>query len=164
MARYERTHLVLAVVQTVALVAGLIVALCIGITQNKINGELLNLNFVPSVEVTYVSHDVHVTNKGKENIWMLGGRLDGVVDDDSKLVVLIAPGGFYFIPGDRFEKYLHQRVGEDGSTVVMWEMDIRAANGMQYIVTTRFVVTMSKGVPDVRTQTTSIVPSAINRN
>jgi hypothetical protein len=160
MPRFERTHLVLKFIQTFALVAALVVALCIGRTQNKINRDLLELNYLPSVEVTYVNREVHIANKGKENIWVLGGRIDGVADDLATNGVLISPGGFYFIPGDKLENYLRRRVGGDGSTKATWEFDLRAGNGVKYTVTTLFIGTITKDVPDIRTQTVSIVRTA----
>ena len=155
--RYERIQVGFTVAQTVVYVATLIAAIYIGISQNRINQNLLDLNFLPSVEIAYSDHRMQIYNKGKENIWFFGSVFNGTSEraTDGRL---ISPGGFYYILGDRFEPYLKTIVGADGETRIPFDLLVKAANGKNYTVKNTLFIQVVKGVPAVHTQTLSITP------
>lgn len=132
LARFERWQVGFAIAQTIIGVLTITAAVYIGLQQNAINHKLYDLNFNPSLEITYENGRLNVANKGKENIWLCGTKLANKPPGLEAEGRLITPGGFYYILGDRLEQVLTTMRGASNEVRVPCDVFIQAANGRKY--------------------------------
>jgi hypothetical protein len=99
--KFEKCQLKIGIFQTAILTVTLICAVYIGVKQNSINQSLLNLNYVPSIMITYENNRINFKNMGSQNIWLWGKKVGSRKPLIEEKPVLLTLGGLYFIDGKK---------------------------------------------------------------
>jgi hypothetical protein len=157
MRRFEKFQIVFLALQTAIFLASLVAAVWIGVRQNQINGQLLDLNFRLSLEITYDKGRLNVFNKGRENVWLWGSQFGDYPMDIGETARLIVPGGHYYILTDRLQAIMHKRIGTNTDSFFPWNIFIATENGRRYIAKTLLLVKIVGGEMTVHTQTLGFV-------
>jgi hypothetical protein len=159
---------VLRGVEILALIATLFTAIIIGIRQNDINQNLVDLNFFPSVEVVYDNNQIRILNHGEKDVFIGPmvfydkfenvGKIN-VRDEDIRL---ITPNGFYYFSIElldtTIDKY-EKEIGRNGDAVIPFDVFLKSFEGKKYIVKNLLYIIFKDDAPDIRTQTLSIIKS-----
>jgi hypothetical protein len=157
--RFEKLQLAVAVTQTLVFLATLLAAVWIGMRQNQINKQLLDLNFRLSLEIAYDKGHLNIYNKGKENVWIWGSQFaDKPVRIDAS-ARLIVPGGSYYLLTDRLQNLMQKQLGADGAGYFPWNIFVATENGKKYTAQILLLVKMVGGEMTVHTQTVGFVES-----
>jgi len=160
-AHRERASLIVSIVAVVIALGSALFSLLqtrVSMRALAINEQLLELNYLPSVEVTYSDHRINTVNKGKTNLLIWGDRLSDqqpVMEKDPRLVT---PGGSYYILAETFEREVMQKFPDGSDTFVPFEVYIQTENTKKYMVKAQLLVKMKSGVPEIHCQTLSISP------
>jgi hypothetical protein len=157
---FEKSQIRIMRVQTLVLFLTLIAAVYIGLKQTSINEQLLNLNYYPSMEVAYTTsnHRLQMYNKSRQNIWIWGTQLDNTIPANIKgHGRLVTPGGSYYIIGDRLEKLVLKKVGDNGETYLPFNVFIETANKMRYTVQNQLFCQVKDSKVEIHSQTLAIV-------
>jgi len=157
MTKFERWQIVVGCIQTTLLMFTLISAIYIGFRQTQINENLLNLNFIPSVEIAYSNGRLQIYNKGMQNIWFWGTKFDDESPTIEKDPRLITPGGFYYIFGDRLERRIKSKIGEDGEIRFPFELFLESSNKIRYIIRNQLFCIAKKGQIYINSQTLALI-------
>ncbi len=130
MDKFEKWQVIISISQTIILFFTLVSAIYIGVTQNHINENLLNLNYFPSIEVAYTPKKkrLQIYNKGNSNIWLWGTKYMDTKPNIKDKPVLITPNGSYYILAEKFESIVKTQVGKDGETFVPFDLFIEDSN------------------------------------
>lgn len=134
-------------------------ALYIGLKQNEINQNLLDLNYSVSVEVAYVDKQVQIHNKGQTNILLWGNKIG---DRQKRLEAeprYIVPGGFYYILADQWESGLVKTLAQNLESRIPFEVYVESENKRKYIVKGIFFVKIIKGGLEIHSQTLAVAKS-----
>jgi hypothetical protein len=109
MNKFEKWQVGISISQTVLLFFTLVSAIYIGVKQNNINENLLNLNYFPSVEVAYTPENkrIQIYNKGNSNVWLWGTKYMNTKPNIKDKPVLITPNGSYHILAEKFESLIN---------------------------------------------------------
>jgi hypothetical protein len=107
------------------------IALFIGATQDRINEQLLNLNFEPSMTTLYVDKQLEVYDDGKANISRLRTKSGEATDEN---VIVVAPAQYAKLASENIEQTFGKVLPNDGYMKIPLELTIRAANGKDYVV------------------------------
>jgi len=138
--------------QTIILAATLFFAICIGVKQNEINENLLNLNYFPEVGVTYEqqSDQVRVHNGGKTGIWVYG--IGNIPPDPMKLPQLlptyVSPGGSCLVAnaeGQGYSKQIVAVIGNYGKAPITFNVFIEGKDHKKYTVKGIFYCEVTNG-------------------
>jgi hypothetical protein len=158
LSRFERRQVILGTLQTIILAIGTYAAVRIGITQTAINQKLYDMNFNVATEVTYDSNEkkLNVFNKGRENIWLWGNKLDSGPKSIEKEGRLITPGGFYYVLAASMEKEVLEKVGTNGELRVPFDVYLKDGLQRPYIAKVILFIQVAEGKLAVHTQTVSI--------
>jgi hypothetical protein len=159
MTRFEKTQAAISSVQTGILFLTLTAAVWIGWKQDQINENLLDLNYVPEVTITYGAKQINILNGGKTSVTLWGNKLDNEPKDFEGPPRIIAPGAFYYIPAGKFEQEVVAKLGPHGQAFVPFDVYIETENHRKYTVKGLFLCKTVKGSLSVRAQTLSIMAS-----
>lgn len=116
------------------------------------------MNFNVATEVTYDSNEkkLNVFNKGRENIWLWGNKLDSGPKSIEKEGRLITPGGFYYVLAASMEKEVLEKVGTNGELRVPFDVYLKDGLQRPYIAKVILFIQVAEGKLAVHTQTVSI--------
>jgi hypothetical protein len=158
LSRFERRQVILGTVQTIILAIGTYTAVRIGITQTAINQKLYDMNFNVATEVIYDSNEkkLNIFNKGRENIWLWGNKLDSGPKSIDKEGRLVTPGGFYYVLAASMEKEVLEKVGTNGELRVPFDVYLKDGLRRPYIAKVILFIQVAEGKLTVHTQTVSI--------
>ena len=87
-------------VQAALLLAAVLLAFYIGLKQNEINRNLLDLTFSPSIAVIYQDQRIHFNNHGASAIWLWGTQFGNEEPKINAQGRYIASGSSYSINGE----------------------------------------------------------------
>lgn len=153
---YEKWQVRVSIIQTVVLLATFLGALYIGLKQNEINQNLLELSHVVSVELSYAPQKLNIFNKGRENVWLWGTKFgDGprTMEPNPRLVT---PGGSYYLLTDKLEPEILQKVGQNGDDTKPLEIYIESQINKKYVVRNLLFIQVRTGAISIHSQTISI--------
>jgi hypothetical protein len=155
---FEKWQIRITLTQTVVLLLTLAAAVYIGLKQTRINEQLLNLNYYPSMEVAYINHQLQLYNKSGQNIWIWGTQLENKTPANIKgHGRLVTPGGSYYIIGDRIEKLVLKKVGDNEEILLPFNVFIETANEMKYTVRNQLFCQVKDSKVEIHSQTLAIV-------
>lgn len=159
MTKFERWQVTLTCFQAFILTLTLVCAVYIGFRQNQINEKLLNLNYIPSLEVAYTSHNkrILIYNKGNSNIWLWGTKYLNTKPKFRNEPVLITPGGSIHILAEKFKDLIKELIGNDGEKLIPFELFIESSNNVKYIVKNRLLCIVKNNEVSIHSQTLSII-------
>jgi len=158
MTTFEAWSLGNMIVQSVLLLATLIGAVVIGIRQNSLNRLLINLQYAPSVEVSYDKGQIQILNKGSYNIWLHGAYIDGGSQDVLDSPRLITPGGFYWIPAQPFIDFILPKLDSKGTSRPIVDFHVNTADERSFIIRTSFYCISQGTGLEIRPQTLAHIP------
>lgn len=159
LSRFEKWQLAFTATQTFIFIATLVAAVWLGIRQNEINKQILDLNFRLSLEISYDTGRLNIYNKGKENVWVWGSQFADEPVQIEALGRLIVPGGFYYLLTDRLQDMMQKQLGTVGEAFFPWNIFVSTENGKKYTAKILLFVKMAAGEIAVHTQTVSFVES-----
>ena len=159
MSKFEKWQVGIGIGQSVILFSTFIAALFIGIKQNQINQNLLDLQFNVSIEITYDHAQQHfnIHNKGQNNIWLWGSKLNGAEVALEKEPRQITPGGFYYVITDKFEPEILSKLGQNGEKNVSFDVLVETQNREKWTVHTLLFIQVVEGNIKIHTQTVSVM-------
>ena len=155
MTDFEKWQIGIGVIQSIILLVTFLAALRIGWTQNKINQNLLDLSYIPSVEVTYENQRINIINKGQTNLLLWGTQLADAERAIETQPRFIAPSGFYYLLADRLEARIQETIGTNGETNIPLSIFIASQNEKKYVIKALLFVKVSEGNIAIHTQTIS---------
>lgn len=146
--------------ELVVLALTLYFAIQIGNRQNDINQSLLDLNYLPAVNV-FISDDRHqliTENRGQSNIWLWGNKYDGVIsmEDEPKIITQLS---YYYIPTQKLENSLKEEIGANGKIDKDYYTFLTTSNEKPYVIKTIFKFEIEDNVISTRSQTVGIFQS-----
>lgn len=153
---HKNWKLIISIIQTVIFFVTFIGAFYIGIKQNEINNQLLELNNVVSVEVGYDINKLDIFNKGKNNIWLWGTKIGEEAKNIESEPRLITPGGFYYLFTDIFEAKILREIPDNGSKIVNLDIFIKDGRDKKYIIKNLLFIEVKNKNITINSQTTSI--------
>ena len=160
MSAFEKWQVVVNIVQSAVLLATFLGALYIGlkqsdisVKQNEINQTLLDLNYSPSVEITYSDKRINIVNKGKTNLRTWGSQLNNGIRSIDKEGRLVTPGGSYYLFFEHVEQQLKKALEASDYVTVPFEVYFEAENGTKYVVRSLIGARTIGGKMEVFTQT-----------
>ena len=158
MNKFEKWQVRISISQTVLLFFTLVSAIYIGVKQNHINENLLNLNYFPSVEVAYTPENkrIQIYNKGNSNVWLWGTKYMNTKPNIKDKPVLITPNGSYHILAEKFESLIKTQIGKDGETFVPFDLFIEDSNKTKYVVNNQLYYRVENNKVSIHSQTKSI--------
>ena len=159
MTKFEKWQVAINCFQVFILTLTLACAVYIGLRQNQINEKLLNLNYIPSLEVAYTSHDkrIQIYNKGNSNIWLWGTKYLNTKPNIKNEPVLITPGSSYHILAEKFENLIKELIGKDGEKFIPFDLFIESSNNVKYIVKNRLLCIVKNNEVSIHSQTINII-------
>lgn len=162
MSRFEKIQIILSAVT-------ILVASIIGFQQNIINRNLLDLSYIPTVEIVYTDGQFRIINRGDKNIFVgsliLYDKFSGKGGIKSNNDVrLVAPDSFYYYEAsfqteplkDILEKY-RKEVGANGETSFQVDVLLKSVTEKKYIAKNILVITFKDDIPNIRTQTVAVI-------
>lgn len=152
MTAFENWQVIIGIIQSCILLATCLAAIWIGLKQNEINQNLLDLQYAVSVEVTYGDHRVYITNKTPTNIWLWGTQTaDNPIhmEQESRLLVI---GGSYYIDAPQLEAEALKNIGLNGDMSIPFKIFLKNQNQEKYIVKTLIVFKVRQGKVSINTQ------------
>lgn len=156
MTSFETWQVINMTIQSMLLLAAFLGALYVGLKQYEINEKLVELQYQPSVEIAIAGNQLQVHNKGVHNIWLWGTEIESSSRSIEKDPRLITPGGFYYIPTEKLQKLVQERLKGDGELRLNAMFFVKGAHDRKYTVRNVFYCTVVKGVVSVRAQTIGI--------
>ena len=152
---FEKWQIGIGIAQTIILLITVFTALRIGLTQNKINQKLLNLNYIPSVEVNYENKQINVINKGQTNLFLWGTQLADAEKSLESASRLVTPNGSYYLLTDKLEAKIIKNIGANGQEVIPLNIFIETQNEKKYVIKVLLFIKVREGDIKIHTQTTS---------
>lgn len=131
---FEQSQSIISILQTIFLLFTLISAICIGVRQNEINENLLNLNYVPSIAVIYSNHRIQVNNYGDYNIWLWGTKFHQSKPEIDTIPRLIPPKGSYYLLADSLDSIMQQDMKLELSKRFSLDIYITNNSDQKYVV------------------------------
>lgn len=162
MTAFENRQFSVMITQTIILLAAFLGALYIGFKQNEINKNLLNLNYIPSIEITYnhAENRLNIWNKGKTNVYLWGTKFNEEEINIGEKGFLIVPGGFYYLFAEKMEKEILNKMDQNNERFFSLELFIKGVEEKKYIIRNQLLVKMiNSNVVNIHTQTLSISQS-----
>lgn len=157
MKKADKSQYIINIIQTVLLFLTMLSAVCIGIKQNEINENLLNLNYIPSVAIKYSDKQIDVYNFGSQNIWLWGTKIYTDTANISNKPRLIPPNGSYYMLTDSLNPKIEATLLNSNPVFLPIDLYIQASNKTKYVVET-FLYCMKKDDSIiVHTQTVNII-------
>lgn len=160
MSAFEKWQVGLDIVTACILLAAFLGALYVGLKQNEINDNLLNLHYSVSLEITHAPGQINVSNKGQTNIMLWGSKIRDhppVIESSPRI---ITPGGFYYLRSQGLEEALAKDAASGlAQKIVPLELYVEAANGSRWIVRTLLYSVAGETGLQIHTQTVSAVQS-----
>lgn len=143
--------------QTVILFLTMLGAIFIGLQQNSINEKLLNLNFMPSVEVFYSNKKINIKNNGKTNIYLNGTQFNGGVVSKDGRGRLITPAGSYYLNFDHIIPQLETTLSEKNVFNIPFNIFIKTENKENYLVQNLLHIRKVKKGFEISSQTVATI-------
>ena len=153
MTKFERTQVWFTAVQTAIFLCTLSAAIYLGVGQNRINQQLLEMNFIPSVEVVLENHQLMFRNSGKDNVWLCGQRFGAfppLLEPEPTIMVVGATSAS--MDSAAFEQFVMTHVPPDTEkeSRTPYTLYIRAADGKYYDINNTILVRSKESAKDVR--------------
>ena len=155
---FESWQVVVGIINACILLAAFLGALYIGLKQNEINQNLLDLHLQVSVEITYSNKRINTINKGQTNLFLWGTRLNNDAKTLEKQPRLVTPGGSYYILANDLDTELKQKLPKDQDVWVPFEVYLSNQNSKKYIVKCLLLSKLVNGEVTIHAQTLSINP------
>lgn len=159
MTAFEKWQVIIGITSACLLLAAFLGALLVGLRQNEINQRLLDLQYNVSVDITYDSSRLNISNKSTTNLFLWGaktGSNEAVMEDQPRL---ISPGGYYYINAVGVEAVLRRLA--DASALPEFlavELYVESANQRKWTVNCLLKPTLNGEKMHVLTQTVAIIP------
>ena len=152
---FESWQVVNMTIQTILLLATFLGALYIGLKQNELNQQLVELQYQPSIEVSVVDDQLQILNKGNHNVWLWGNEIEGnkAIEKEPRL---IPPQGFYYIPLEQLKARVLQNVGKNGEARLNVTTFISTIGDRNYLVRNIFYCVVKESLVTIHSQTIGI--------
>lgn len=154
---YERYQITIGATQTLILALTLLCAIYIGIKQNNINQGLLDLNFAPSLMVTYENDRINVKNMGSQNVWIWGKKIGSRKPMVEKQGRLLTPGGLYFFDAKSLEDIIQSDMQSDSRIQIPFEFFVQTENQKRYVLNNLIYFNTRDGKLKTHIQTIGII-------
>lgn len=159
---FETVSLGLGFVQTALLAITVACAWTIGKRQaalqkqqNDLTDLLTSLERFPSVSITVSGERLHVKNEGRFNLWLWGNASDAGRDLNEH-PVLIAPGGFYYIPAEPLVTYARRRMGTGSEVRLDYRFFLTDSTGREFVAFVTFYCKVAGQVLECHSQLTGL--------
>ncbi|MBK7362506.1 MAG: hypothetical protein IPJ01_09430 [Micavibrio sp.] len=164
MTAFENWQVIIGIIQSCILLATCLAALWIGLKQNEINQNILNLQFVVALEVVYTDKKINIANKGQTNLFLWGTQTLGNNKLIEKEPRLITPGGFYYLNAEHIETEAREKLKTSELTVLTLDLFLKNQNQDKYVV--RTIINFAKKGDDLisNSQTISVAKKDWDEN
>lgn len=132
----------------------------------RIAQEELQLKYAVSVDLIYQDKQLKIFNRGKTNLFLWGTKFDNSSEVIEKQPRLLSPAdgnafglgqSYYYLLGERLEKALIGKFGQNGEGLVPLELFIKNQNGQKHTVKCQLLVKVINGAIQIHPQNVGIV-------
>ncbi len=158
MSSFEKCSITIYILQTIIFFFTFFGAFFIGIKQNQISKQLLEINQFISIMVLHINNELRIYNKSKGNIWFWGSQTIQLENLKSISISprLINPEAYYYLISKEWEDVINKKLSDSNDTTFNMELYFTNDLKEKFIANLMVWVQKHEGELKLHTQVLSI--------